>query len=69
MKKIGRIIKYNGIFGRIAEAEENDFVDFSKKDVRNQPVQVGDIVIYRKEEREPNLKLARYVKVYSSKNH
>ena len=59
MKKIGKIYEFNGRVGTIINDDEE--ISFSIKDVYNKDVKEGDIVIYREETREPDIKIARNI--------
>ena len=64
MKKVGKVLNYDGRFGTIISS--GDKVSFSKEDLTSESVEKGDIVEYRLEEREPDLKIARFIKVLKS---
>ena len=69
MKKIGKVIQYDGHFGSIVN--EKDIIEFADKDISpgNENVDIGDLVEFREEKRDPNLTLARNVKILKkSKN-
>lgn len=62
MRAIGKIIQFDGRYGIIVDQDEE--VEFQIQDVLYSPVQVGDLVFFRKERREPDLILARYISIY-----
>lgn len=65
MKEIGKITQFNGRYGIIMD--QQDEVEFCIQDVLYFEVSVGDIVFFRKEWREPDLFLARYICLYQRK--
>lgn len=65
MQSIGKIINYDGTFGTIQD--QQDQIEFSKNDVLDNHIMIGDIVLFRKEKRDPNLILARYITVLKQK--
>ena len=59
MKLLGKITKYNGKFGTIKLAN-NEEIDFEYKDISfNQNININDIVEFRL----PNIKIARNINV------
>lgn len=62
MKKLGKVITFNGYFGQIVDKEGK--VDFSKQDISNDYLPaVGDVVLFRKEKKEANIALAKNIKI------
>lgn len=63
MKLLGKITKYNGKFGTIKLAN-NEEIDFEYKDISfNQNININDIVEFRLEIKFPNIKIARNINV------
>ena len=65
MKKTGKIVKFDGRFGIITD-EQSDFYfhvsDLSNKKITH-PLQDGNIVEFRSEDRPYNIKRAKNIKV------
>lgn len=59
MEKVGKVYKYDGTFGIIIDEEGP--VYFQAKDLITKDIQKDDPVIFRKEEYEYNLKLAKFI--------
>lgn len=62
MKKIGVVIKYNGNYGIIRDLD-NKIIDFSKKDLFTKDIEVGNIVEFREEIKDLDLRIARNIKI------
>ena len=61
MVKYGVVKDYNGRFGYILSSDNQRF-DFSKEDISlNTHIKVNDYVVFRGEEKDKKLKLARNV--------
>lgn len=68
MKKVGKIITYDGRFGQIVDDVEQ--VDFSNVDFSYQEnPAVGDYVVFRKETKKEGISLARNIKVLKNSSH
>lgn len=62
MKRVGKVITFNGYYGQIIDKEGK--VDFSKQDISNDSIPtIGDVVLFRKEKKEANIALAKNIKV------
>lgn len=64
MSEIGKVTAYDGRFGTIIDAHGK--VDFKKKDIAFGEVHIGDYVEYRKETRDPDLIIARHIKILNN---
>lgn len=63
MRKVGKVVSYDGRFGTIADEQKN-LLDFERKNISlDEVVKSGDAVEYRKEMRPEGVLLARNVKV------
>lgn len=63
MKLLGKITKYNGKFGTIKLAN-NEEIDFEYKDISFNPnININDIVEFKLEIKFPNIKIARNINV------
>lgn len=57
---VGIVKEYNGKFGYIQT--NSDMVDFNKKDIsNNEELKVGDKVLFRLEQRYPNVLIAKNI--------
>lgn len=66
MKRVGTVIKYNGRTGLIL-TDQNE-VDFEQKDFsypEEEKIELGDIVEFREEKHDSNVRLARNIKILS----
>jgi hypothetical protein len=61
MKYVGKIVEYDGLFGTIVDIDGN--VHFSKHDIFDGVICVGDIVAYRREEKNHDIFIARDISV------
>lgn len=61
MQSIGKVIQYNGEFGLIQDTK--DQVEFEQNDIQGQSISIGDIVVFRKEKRTPNIVRAKYITI------
>lgn len=70
MRIIGRVLEYDGAWGRIATIDNNDNYleyDFVKKDINiSECIKVGDVVEFIGEEKHGILK-AFFIKKYNNK--
>ena len=64
MVKYGIVTKYNGKYGYIV-TEEGKIIDFCREDISfDKDIKVNDVVIFRIEEKNEELSIARNIKVY-----
>ena len=67
MKKIGKVMVFDGRTGIIFALEEEKTVDFSARDFSEYSLKVGDVVEFREEKRADEVRLARNIKVIQKK--
>ena len=60
MVKIGKVIEYDGRFGIIRTIESK--YNFRKKDISSKEIEIGDMVEFREEKKDPDILLAKNIK-------